>query len=158
MGVYTVIDADTKVESHPINAERLRAYHSGNDLFPGRDKGNKILVEDEEIEEEEEEEQCNKKQSNEEDSEEDDKSPSCGTEGEKRVNQMPGIRAGADNKTDDPVEGKPLDKDKEDTDGDQWFEVEKLLKMKRVRGSNWFLVKWTGGEPNSWQKEDDISD
>jgi len=153
---YVVIDNESKVEiSHPINAERLRAYQSGTDLFPGRDKGNKILVEDEEIEAEI---KSKEKQSKKEDSEENGNSSSSSAGSEERVDQMPGIKAGADHENDDPVQEELLDEDQENTDEDQWFEVEKLLKMKRVGGINWFLVKWIGGAPNSWQKEGDVSE
>ena len=41
---------------------------------------------------------------------------------------------------------------------DIYFEVEKLLKMRRVRGQKQYLVKWKGDYPNSWEPETNITD
>lgn len=42
-------------------------------------------------------------------------------------------------------------------DPDKYFEIDKLLRVKRIDGKQHFLVKWKDGSPNSWQPEENIS-
>ena len=40
---------------------------------------------------------------------------------------------------------------------DEFFEIEKLLKQKRITGKNHSLVKWKDGSANTWEPEDNVS-
>ena len=40
---------------------------------------------------------------------------------------------------------------------DEFFEIEKLLKQKRINGKKHFLVKWKDGSANTWEPEDNVS-
>ena len=42
-------------------------------------------------------------------------------------------------------------------DPDKYFEIDKLLRVKRIDGKQHILVKWKDGSPSSWQPEENIS-
>ncbi|XP_013405563.1 protein NYNRIN-like [Lingula anatina] len=42
-------------------------------------------------------------------------------------------------------------------DPDEWFEVEKLLKCKPIKGVKHYLVKWKGNYPPSWEPHSNVS-
>ena len=41
---------------------------------------------------------------------------------------------------------------------DTYYEVDKLLKVRRIGGQTQYLVKWKGNYPSSWEPEDYITE
>jgi hypothetical protein len=41
---------------------------------------------------------------------------------------------------------------------DEWFEIEGLLKHRKKKGKDEYLVKWKGTDEQTWQKREDISE
>ena len=47
---------------------------------------------------------------------------------------------------------------KNDEDADVWFDVEKVLSAKQVRGRTKYRIRWKGCEKTDWIDEDDLSE
>ena len=41
---------------------------------------------------------------------------------------------------------------------DEWYTIDRLLRHKRQRGKDWYLVKWVDYETPSWIERSDITD
>ena len=41
---------------------------------------------------------------------------------------------------------------------DEWFTIDKIVKHKRVRSKDWYLVQWADNDSQSWIQRKDISD
>ncbi|MEW8547939.1 MAG: reverse transcriptase domain-containing protein [Candidatus Thiodiazotropha sp.] len=54
-------------------------------------------------------------------------------------------------------EARPRNPSQKESDPNRYFEIEKLLRQKRVNGKRHFFVKWKDGSANSWQPEENIS-
>ena len=57
-----------------------------------------------------------------------------------------------------PVDEIQGDSQSQPAAADDWYEIERLLRHKRTKGVDYYLVKWKSSDPDSWEPRVNISD